>query len=103
VADLSPVVVAPRADVSLEADYEELGFDVDEGIQWLAREHEGPLYLFTCNPDRFRHQVKLSGLAGWSKAVALQDGAVVREIVLEGGVLADSWERFAAQVYRLER
>lgn len=103
VADLEPVVVQPNAKPELAFEYQEVGYGLDEGVQWVAKEHEGKLYLLTCNADKHRNQAVISGLGAWSRAAALNEGEGERALGVEGGTLSDTWERFGVHVYRLEK
>src|SRR5690606_7843518 len=49
VADLSGPLAERAAPAAVDVEYHEMGHSIDEGVQWLAKEHEGKLYLFTCN------------------------------------------------------
>ena len=46
---------------AIAVDYHEIGHSVDTGIQWLAKEFDGKLYLFTCNADKNLCKATLSG------------------------------------------
>jgi hypothetical protein len=100
VADLSGPLAERTAEFPLETDYHEIGHSVDDGIQWLAKEHEGSLYLFTCNADKNPCRATLSGLAGWSSCAVLNED---REVPVENGAITDDWKRFDVHIYQLTK
>jgi hypothetical protein len=100
VADLGPVLAERTVDVPIEATYHETGHSVDDGVQWIVKDHGEARYLLTCNADRYACRATLSGLGEWSQAVALNED---RSIPVENGAFTDGWARFDVHLYRLER
>lgn len=98
VADLAGPLAERDAAVTVEADYYELGHSVDDGVQVLAKEYEGKLYLFTCNADKNRCKAALSGLGDWATCTVLNED---RTLPLEEGAFTDTWRRFDVHVYQL--
>jgi len=99
IADLSGPLAERTASIDLAADYHEMGHSVDDGVQTLAKEHEGRLYLFTCNADRYRCKATLSGVgsAYTSCTVVNED----RTLPIEADGVTDVWDRFEVHIYEL--
>ncbi len=98
VADVSAPLAQRNADVKIEIDYHEMGHSVDDGVQFLAKTHEGSLYVFTCNADKNLCKATLSGLGQWKTCTALNED---RTLPVENGAITDTWRRFDVHVYRL--
>lgn len=101
-ADLSPVLVGQNVQPNLSFSYHEIGFGLDEGVQWLAKEHDSSLYLFTSNADKHRNTATISGLADWKTCEVLNEGAA-RSLAVEQGTVTDTWERLDTHVYRFQQ
>lgn len=101
VADLSAPLAARAADVPLAIEYHEMGHSVDDGVQTLVKEHDGALYLFTCNADKNPCRATISGLDGWTAVEVLNEDG--RALTLEDGSFTDTWKRFDVHIYRLTR
>ncbi|MCL4693416.1 MAG: hypothetical protein KJ060_13015 [Candidatus Hydrogenedentes bacterium] len=100
VADLAEPLAERSSNLALEIDYHELGRSVDDGVQWLAKEHDGSLYLFTCNADKNPCRATLSGLDGWTNCTVLNENRNVR---IENGAITDDWRRFDVHIYRFSK
>lgn len=100
VADLSKPLATRTVQTKIEADYQELGHSVDDGVQWMAKEEGGKLYLFTCNADKNRCKAALSGLEGWRTCTVSNEN---RTVPVENGTITDSWRRFDVHVYVFEK
>lgn len=100
IADLAGPLAERTAPIPLAIDYHEVGHSVDDGVQTLAKESGGKLYLFTCNADKHFNKATISGLAGWTACKALNED---REVPLENGAITDSWRRFDVHVYELTK
>lgn len=100
VADLSKPLATRTVQTKIEADYHELGHSVDDGVQWMAKEEGGKLYLFTCNADKNRCKATLSGLDGWKTCTVSGEN---RTLPVENGTVTDSWRRFDVHVYVFEK
>jgi hypothetical protein len=98
VADLAGPLTERGADVHLGVDYQELGRDVDAGVQWLAKRYKGKLYLFTCNADKNPCKATLSGFGPATACMVLNED---RTLPLENGAVTDTWRRFDVHVYEL--
>jgi len=101
VADLSPVLAERRAPVDVAAEYHEMGHSVDDGVQTLAKMHDGKLYVFTCNADKNPCKATLSGFGNWTTCRVLNEGD--RTLPVENGTITDTWKRFDVHVYELSR
>lgn len=96
-AELEPVLAERAHDLPLETDYIEMGRSVDAGIQWLAKMHDGQLYLFTCNADKNLHKATLRGLGEWTSCEVLHED---RTVAVENGAITEEWPPFSVHVYR---
>lgn len=99
-ADLAGPLAERSSGLALEIDYHELGRSVDDGVQFLAKEHDGNLYLFTCNADKNPCRATLSGLDGWTNCTVLHED---RNVSIENGAITDDWKRFDVHVYRFSK
>jgi hypothetical protein len=99
-ADLKEPLAARRSPLKAEVDYHEMGHSVDLGVQWLAKESDGKLYLFTCNADKNRCKATVSGLGNWTACKVVYED---RTLPVENGALTDTWGRFDVHVYELTR
>lgn len=100
IADLGGVLAEKSTDLSLELAYHELGRSVDAGVQWIAKEHDGALYLFTVNADKSPSRVTIKGLGGWTMCKALSED---REVALINGTVTEEWPPFGVHLYRFSR
>lgn len=98
VADLAEPLAAPALDWPLKIAYEELGHSVDKGVQTRLAEHDGALYLFTCNADKNPCKAAIGGLSGRSSADVIHED---RTLTVESGTLTDTWPAFGVHIYRL--
>ncbi len=107
VADLGAPLASRAVPLHIDIEYIEMGRSVDDGIQYLAKEHGGKLYLFTCNADKNLCRATVSGLAGWTTARALYEtsekGDGLRTITLQDGAFTDTWKRFGVHIYELSK
>jgi hypothetical protein len=100
VADLGSALAERTAKLPISVDYHEVGQSVDDGVQWIAKEHGGKLLLFTCNADKYKCKATLSGLSGWASAKVLYED---RDLPIENGTITDTWKRFDVHIYELTR
>ena len=97
---LAGPLAARRAPVGVQVDYYETGHSVDDGVQFLAKEHNGRLFLMTCNADRYPCKASLSGLGAWTTCAVRNED---RELPVVEGTITDMWEAFDVHVYELSR
>lgn len=97
-ADLAGPLAAPSADMQIAIDYEELGRSIDKGIEWRAKQHDGKLYLFTCNADKNPCKAAISGLGAWKTCTVLNEN---RTLPVVDGSITDAWSRFDVHTYEL--
>ncbi len=100
ISDLAAPLATPTLDWPLEFQYHEMGHSIDDGVQAMAKMHEGALVLFTCNADKNPCKVSIEGVQGWATAEVLGES---RSVTVENGVLTDVWQPFDVHVYRLTR
>jgi len=100
IADLAGPLSTRTASLRPGIDYHEMGHAMDDGVQTLAKEHEGLLYLFTCNADKNFCKATLSGLDGWTSCTVLNED---RTLPVENGAITDTWRRFDVHVYRFAK
>jgi hypothetical protein len=104
VADLAPVLAERRAPVDVATEYHEMGNSVDDGVQTLAKMHDGKLYLFTCNADKYACKATLSGLGAYTTGKVLNETKESpRTLPVENGSITDTWKRFDVHVYELSK
>lgn len=96
-AALAEVLAARTAPLALALDYHEMGHSVDDGVQVLAKEHEGHMYMFTCNADKNICKVTMAGLGDWSQCAVLNEN---RTLPVERGAITDTWRRFDVHIYK---
>jgi len=100
VADLGGVLAERKASVTIAVDYEEMGHSVDDGVQTLAKLHDGKLYLLTCNADKNICKATLSGLGDYKTCSVLNEN---RTLPLADGQITDTWRRFEVHIYELTK
>jgi len=100
VADLAGPLAQRAATVPLQTEYHEVGHSVDDGVQWLAKEYDGKLYLFTCNADKNPIRATLSGIGEWTSCAVLYED---RAVTLEAGGITDDWKPFDVHVYEMTK
>jgi hypothetical protein len=100
VADLREVLSQPTKALSLAFTYHELGRSVDDGVQWLAKEHDNSLYLFSCNADKSPCRVTIKGLDGWKSCTVVNED---RQAALNSGEITEDWAPFGVHLYKLSR
>ncbi|MCC6797217.1 MAG: hypothetical protein IT366_19020 [Candidatus Hydrogenedentes bacterium] len=100
ISDLREVLAQRNATPKIEFVYHELGRSVDKGVEWIAKEHEGKLYLFTCNSDKSPCRVTLKGLDGWKAAKVISED---RTIALAESSMTEDWAPFSVHLYEFAR
>lgn len=99
VADMGPVLAERTDPLAVTTDYHEMGHSVDDGIQSLAKLHDGKLYVLTCNADKNICKATLAGLGAWANCTVLNEN---RTLPVENGSITDTWRRFDVHVYELK-
>jgi len=102
-ADLSGALAERDAKLPLKLTYHEMGHSGDDGIEWIAKMHQGKLYLFTCNAYRYPCRVTFSGLKGWTSCEVLNEKRDAAMLPVKDGAFTDTWKRFDVHVYQLSR
>ncbi|MCC6153470.1 MAG: hypothetical protein IT367_06905 [Candidatus Hydrogenedentes bacterium] len=100
IADLGEVLAQRNSTPKIEFVYHELGRSVDKGVEWIAKEHEGKLYLFTCNSDKSPCRATAKGLNGWKAAKVINEN---RTITLTESSMTEDWTPFGVHLYELTR
>ena len=100
VADLGPVLAERSAQATVGIEYHEMGHSVDDGVQTIAKQHDGKLYLLTCNADKNLCKATLSGLGDWTNCAVLNEN---RSLPVAGGQVTDTWRRFEVHIYELTK
>jgi hypothetical protein len=103
VAGLGGPLAERTADITIEADYHEMGRSVDDGVQTLVKLHEGKLYLFTCNADKNPCKATLSGLGGWKACTVLNEERDDSAMAIENGTITDTWQPFDVHIYEFTK
>lgn len=97
IADLAPVLSQRNPAFTPSIEYHELGHSVDDGVQWLAKENDGALYVFTCNAYRYPCRATLSSFGHWKTCTVLNENRTL-DITDDG--ITDDWSAFDVHIYR---
>lgn len=100
IAGLREVIAQRKTTPQLEFVYHELGRSVDKGVEWIAKEHAGKLYLFTCNSDKSPCRATVKGVTGWKTAKVLNED---RTISVTNDQITENWPPFSVHLYELTR
>jgi hypothetical protein len=100
IADLAPVLSTRSAGFEPSVEYHEIGHSVDDGVQWLVKEHDGALYVFTCNAYRYPCRATLAAFNGWKTCTVLNEDRTLE--IADGGV-TDDWQAFDVHLYRFSK
>ncbi len=100
IADLAPVLTQPTAAFTPAIEYHEIGHSVDVGVQWLVKEYEDALYVFTCNAYRYPCRATLSGFSEWTTCTVINEDRTLE--IVDGGI-TDDWRAFDVHLYRFEK
>jgi len=95
---LHDVLAGRTVELPLTAAYRNLGFTVWHGVQLLAKEHEGNLYLLAANSAFDPAEVTWSGFMGESALEVLGEN---RRIPVRNGEATDSFEPYGVHIYRI--
>ena len=93
-AEMQPVLSAPESKIKIPTEYHELGYSVDVGVEVLAKQADGTLYLITVNSDKNPVKVTLSGLDDFVSAIVLKEN---RTVTISSGKLTDHYNPFDVQ------
>lgn len=99
-ADLAPILSARTSGFEPTVEYLEIGHSVDDGVQWLVKEHDGALYVFTCNAYRYPCRATLGGFSEWKTCTVLNEDRTID--IVDGGITED-WQAFDVHLYRFEK
>lgn len=99
-ADLAPILSARTSGFEPTVEYREIGHSVDDGVQWLVKEHDGALYVFTCNAYRYPCRATLGGFSEWKTCTVLNEDRTID--IVDGGITED-WQAFDVHLYRFEK
>jgi len=97
-AALLDVLSARSLRTPLGTVYHELGHSVDRGVEVLAKEHDGRMYLLACNADKNPVRVTISRLGGADSAEVIGEG---RTVAVDTRGLTDDFAPFDVHVYAL--
>ena len=100
IADLREILAQRNASPQIEFVYHELGRSVDKGVEWIAKEHGGKLYLFTCNSDKSPCRATVKGMNGWKAAKVIGEN---RSASVTDGSITEDWVPFSVHLYELSR
>ncbi|MFO7976842.1 MAG: hypothetical protein R6V12_19700 [Candidatus Hydrogenedentota bacterium] len=100
IADLSPILTMRTSDLEPTIEYHEIGHSVDVGVQWLVKEHDGALYVFTCNAYRYPCRATLGGFSGWNTCTVLNEDRILE---IADGRITDDWNAFDVHLYRFDK
>jgi len=97
-SELHDVLAGRTVDLPLTSTYRNLGFTIWHGVELLAKEHAGHLYLLAANSAFDLAEVMWSGFAG---ASALEVLGEERQIIVRNGAATDTFEAYGVHVYRI--
>jgi hypothetical protein len=97
-AEMKEVLASGNAVLRIRKTYHELRYSVDAGVEILAKDYNGTLYLLTVNSDKNPVRVTLSGLGNYKSAEVLTEDRIVKVIK---GSMTDDYKPFDTHIYRL--
>lgn len=98
---LNEALSAPPCAVPVSVSYTDLGYTIWDGVRTLARQKGDYIYLFSANTAFDPAQVKIT-VAGLSKDTVAFVEAEDREVVIENGVLSDTFKPYEVHIYRIQ-
>ena len=98
-SELQAVLAAPVKKIVLDKEYHEMGHSLDAGVEYLAKETGGHLYLLTVNSDKNPVKVTFSGLKDFVSATVLKEA---RTIDMQTGSFTDDYLPFDVHIYQLK-
>jgi hypothetical protein len=98
-SELQPVLSARERKINIEMVYHELGHSIDSGVEILAKQVNGKVYLITANADKNPVRVSIMGLSTFKGAKVLNEN---RRVSIPSGNLTDDYKPFDVHIYELE-
>ncbi|MBN2092130.1 hypothetical protein JW964_21100 [candidate division KSB1 bacterium] len=96
--DLQDVLAAKSVKLNIQLDYVEMGHSVDAGIEMLAKEHDGKIFLLTANADKNPAKVTFSGLDNFVQATVCFEN---RNLNIKNGTITERYEPFDIHIFKL--
>ena len=104
-ANIMPVLAAPDFPCILSLDYEEMGYSIDKGVEYIVKEYDGAKYIISANTTIGPVNVTFSGIPFPADSPVWEDTAEVmfedRAIAISNGSFVDSFEPYGVHVYRI--
>ncbi len=97
-ASIKDILASSTKTIRLVKRYHELGYDIDMGVQILAKKARGAYYLLTVNTDKNPAKVSISGFGRDKVAKVLFEN---RKIQIENRQLTDYYKPFEVHIYEL--
>lgn len=97
-SEIQRIISNKSDEMSIGLDYQELGYSVDKGIEFIVKQSDGKLYLITGNSDKNPVKMTFSNLIGYKTAHVLHEN---RTIGLNDGKLTDTYVPFDVHIYEL--
>ena len=98
--DLSPVFALPDVPCTLSLDYEEMGFSIDSGVEYLVKDYEGTKYMITANTSIGTAKVTFSDIPFPAKmAEVIFEN---RACEISDNAFMDSFKPYEVHVYKLK-
>lgn len=97
-SEMNEVLTAESIFPDIVKTYHELRYSVDTGVEILARQVGGDVYLLTVNSDKTPVRLTLSRLLKYKKAIILNEG---RELEIVNGSMTDDYKPFDVHIYKL--
>lgn len=98
--DLAPVLASDDVPCALSLEYEEMGFSIDSGAEFIVKRHDGANYMISANTTIGNVRVTFSGFPFPVNSVeVLSEG---REISVSENSFQDAFEPYEVHVYKLK-
>lgn len=97
---MKEILAAKTVFPDIRKTYHELRYSIDTGVEILAKELDGTLYLLTVNSDKNPVRISISRLNGFNKAQVLHED---RELEISNGEITDDYKPFDVHLYKLEK
>ena len=98
--DLMPVLASPDVSCNLTLDYEEMGFSIDCGVEYLIKENYNVKYMLTANTTIGTAKVTFSGISFPAQSVEVMFEN--RSIAISDGSFMDEFEPYGVHVYKFK-
>ncbi|MDQ1318159.1 MAG: hypothetical protein QG588_1816 [Candidatus Poribacteria bacterium] len=98
--DFSPVLASPDVTCALSLEYEEMGFSIDSGVEYLVKDYEGVKYMITANTTIGPTKVTFSDIPFPAKVAEVMFENRTCEI--SNNSFMDSFKPYEVHIYRIK-